>query len=188
MTNKFDFNSPLKRPSPIISAMGAAADEAAIGAAIGASMESPAQPALIAGMTPEQLNAAVREAALVIPGKQAVREIANNLAADLDAHLDSAIRTALKLGPDADVVAAMEQGHTWELVPDGAFDDAGAFIPMDERGETYVLDGEPLLWAGPVELTRTDNGDDVQVRGQRKIRHYAVAADSGQLTDETDSA
>lgn len=176
MTSKFDFNSPLKRPSPIISAMGAAADEAAIGAAIGASMASPA-PELIAGMTREQLDTAIREAALVLPGKQAVREIAQNLAADLDEHLNAALRTALKLGPGDDTVQAIA-GHAFEVVPDGAFDETGAFIPPEQRGETYVLDGEPLLWAGPVELSRTDEGEDVQVRGARKIRHYSVAADS----------
>lgn len=174
MTNKFDFNNPTKRPTAIIAAMGAAADQDALATALGASQASPAEPALVAGMTPQQLNAAIAEAALVLPGKQAIREIGQNLADDLDAHLDTALRRALDVGPEVDLLALVA-AHVFELVPDGAFTEEGEFIPLHDRGETYVLDGRPILWAGPVTLERTNEGDAVQVRGARKIRHYTPA-------------
>ena len=175
--SKFDFNNPMKRPAPIIAAMGQAADDRAFGDALAASQDSPAEPALIAGMTPEQLDTAVREAALVLPGKQAVREIAQRLAEELDEHLDTALREALDVAPGDNLVEVV-QAHVFEVVPDGAFSPDGEFLPPEARGGTYVLDGKPLLWAGPVELTRTDEGEAVQVRGSRRITRYKAAADS----------
>jgi hypothetical protein len=104
---------------------------------------------------PEQDDAAaVLEANLVLPRKQANRDLARMLQADLDHELAAAIGRALG-APLTDAAAQLE-GHTFECQ-----------VVAGQEEETYLLDGVPILWAGPV--TYEDDGEQVSVA--RPLKH-----------------
>jgi hypothetical protein len=98
--------------------------------------------------------AAVREANLVLPRKQANRDLARMLQADLDRELAVALGRAL--GTPLTDPAAQLEGHTFECQ-----------VVAGHEEETYLLDGVPILWAGPV--TYEDNGEQVSVA--RPLKH-----------------
>lgn len=108
---------------------------------------------------PADPTAIEREAALKIPRKDAGRELARRLQAELDEHLAAAIGRAL--GVELTDPQAQLAGHAFECVTVQA-----------EEGDTYCLDGVPILWAGPV--TTEDDGE--QVRVHRAIRHLNLRA------------
>jgi hypothetical protein len=103
----------------------------------------------------------VRQAALVIPRKQAMREIADALARQLEDQLRAAIECYLG-GPVADPQVLAGR---LEVVSDG--EDA----LQAERGVTYGLDGVALLWLGPVQLVEEGG----ELRGHQQIRHLNPA-------------
>lgn len=155
MSGKFEFNNPFKRPSAITAAMGQQAAEVAV-------LSSPAVQVSDAEL--------IHRANLVLPTKQAMRELAVKLTADLDAAIEEALTAALGepiTDPDAQLA-----GHLFEVVPDGAFSDAGAFVALDERGEAYYLDGRKLLWAGPTRLVKEGEPGEEIMRGERRLVRF----------------
>lgn len=97
----------------------------------------------------EQAN---REAAYLMPIKDAMRTLADNLRHDLDAALEVAIERQL-CHPIGDVEAL--RGRLEVITVEG------------EEGETYHLDGVPILWRGPVALER--DGDEM--RASQTLKH-----------------
>jgi hypothetical protein len=111
---------------------------------------------------PPAANDAEREAALVLPRKQATRDLARALQADLDRELSTAVGRAL--GVELTDPRQQLEGHAFECV-----------TVEGEEGETYMMDGVPILWAGPITLD--DDGDEMAMR--RELRHLnAVSAAS----------
>lgn len=98
-----------------------------------------------------EFDAIQRAAAEKLPLKQAHRELAKKLTEDLDAALNVAVEAFLGVPlTDPEVI----RGRLTNVTIEG------------EPGETYCLDGVPLLWAGPVSTTR--EGDTV--RAERQLR------------------
>jgi formylmethanofuran dehydrogenase subunit B len=94
-----------------------------------------------------------RAAAEKMPIKDAMREIARNLVADLDAALQIAIdRFAGHPVTDVEEI----RGRLTHVVIAG----------HEDEGTTYCVDGVPVLWAGPVSMERDGN----MMHGERKIR------------------
>lgn len=100
------------------------------------------------------LEGAEREVAMRIPAKEAMRELATKLQADLDAALLEAI-----------------EAHLGEPLTDPATL-VGRFMVTREPGEdgvagdVYSVDGVPILWAGPIGIERVV--DDM--KGTRTLR------------------
>lgn len=104
-----------------------------------------------------ELEAAARIAAERMPIKDAMKQIGEQLAADLDANLQDAVQRCLGV-PMTDPEVVRGRLHCYPDHPDK---------PAEERGETFVLDGIAILWAGPVRLER--EGDTM--KGVRSLRH-----------------
>lgn len=104
-----------------------------------------------------ELDAAARIAAERMPIKDAMKQIGEQLARDLDANLQDAVQRLLRT-PLADPQVLRGRLHCYPDRPDK---------PAEERGETYVLDGIAILWAGPVQLER----DGMEMKGVRSLRH-----------------
>lgn len=96
---------------------------------------------------------AAREAALRMPIKDAMRELHGKLQADLDAALQLAVER--RLGAPLTDPDALR----------GRLEVAG---PDEEGADTYILDGVPLLWAGPIGLSRDG---DAEMGATRTLRH-----------------
>lgn len=130
---------------------------------IGTAAAMLAAPAIAAELAAEraarevELEAAARIAAERMPIKDAAKQIGEQLARDLDANLQDAVQRLLRT-PLADPQVLRGRLHCYPDRPD---------TPAEERGETYVLDGTPILWAGPVRLER----DGMEMKGVRALRH-----------------
>lgn len=102
-----------------------------------------------------------REAAEKIPLKDATRELMHKLTADLDAALLAAVERYLGHPlTDPEIVL----GRLTNVTIEG------------EEGETYCMDGVPLLWAGPPVIERV--GDTL--KGDRKFLLLEQDADEQQ--------
>jgi hypothetical protein len=108
-----------------------------------------------------EVQDAVREANLVIPRKNARRDLARILASDLERELGIAL--GLALGAELTDPAAQLAGHTFELV-----------TIEGEEGESYLLDGRRIMWVGPV--TTKDDGEQVTVH--QPIRRITAATEA----------
>lgn len=98
-----------------------------------------------------EFDAIQRAAAEKLPLKDAHRTLAKKLTEDLDAALLVAVEAHLgEPLTDPEIL----RGRLTNVTVEG------------EEGETYCLDGVPLLWAGPVSTTR--EGDTV--RAERKLQ------------------
>lgn len=107
-----------------------------------------------------EVEEAVREAALKLPRKQAMRDLAAILQADLDRELTTAVGIAIGMElTDLDQL----HGHTFERV-----------TIEGEEGESFLLDGRRILWVGPV----TVNDDGEQVTVDRPIRRIKAATEA----------
>lgn len=114
--------------------------------------------ALPAAVTDEQ----VREAALVLPRAQAMRELAKRLNDQVEAALKEAIEAHLghELADPAEIAGRL---HYEEPVEDPE----GKHGP----GRVYVLDGVPLLWVGEPRLEEHDD----EVNASRPVKRYVRA-------------
>ena len=94
----------------------------------------------------------IREAALRLPIKHAMLELAVKLQQDLDAALHEAAERFLghALADPEELRGRLEVTQT-----------------QGEEGETYRIDTVPILWAGPIGLSR--EGDEM--RGGRVLKH-----------------
>jgi hypothetical protein len=117
-----------------------------------------------------ELSAAEREVALRLPIKEAQRELAKNLAKDLDAALLEAVQRYLgrPIETEADV-----RGHL-TVHPDDHT------IPFEQRGEMYAMDLHPILWAGPVKVEKFGDPGDEHVRASRELRHHMTASEAAE--------
>ncbi|MDB5731039.1 MAG: hypothetical protein JWQ03_934, partial [Variovorax sp.] len=90
---------------------------------------------------------------------------------ELDDNLQQAIERYLgrPIAQDADVVGRLtvqsDPNHT----------------PAEERGETYAMDGEAILWAGPVKIEQFGDEGDEHMRCSRALRHYPHATQAAAL-------
>lgn len=115
--------------------------------------------AAAAGVMKLELDAVVREAALKLPRKQALKECAEALQEQLGMHLMAVIEA--HLGEEL-VDPQRQLAGRFFVVGDAASRWEGGrlvHVPPQERGDTYSLDETPLLWAGPVKLETV--GDEV---------------------------
>lgn len=150
-----------------------------------------------------EMDSMIREANMVLPVKQATRELGAKLAADLDAALLEAIerhlgvaltdvetiRGRLTLHPDlpprrritlcAACAGNVDDGVAIYTMPPilpcekcGSFSEDRHVFESDPSqtrepyGETYALDGVPILWAGPVKL----ENDGSNMKAGRSLR------------------
>lgn len=96
-------------------------------------------------------DAIERAAAEKLPLKEAHRTLAKKLTEDLDAALHVAVEAYLGVPlTDPEVIRGRLTNGTVQ----------------GEEGETYCMDGVPVLWAGPVTVTREDD----TVRAERQLR------------------
>jgi hypothetical protein len=95
--------------------------------------------------------AAIQEANLVLPVRDAVRELAEKLVTDRDQVLQACLVAHLGEMPE---LAALDGRLTRH--PDRITDPAN---PADVAGEVWAVDGVPLLHTGPVSIRRT--GDEM---------------------------
>jgi hypothetical protein len=131
-------------------------------AAIGARLQNQAgQEGAPTFVSPAELAmeeaAAVREANLVLPRKQAAREIAELAVSQRDTCLEACIEHVLDVDVqgDPEMLEEVLQGHTLARIPDML--PQGGNVPKDDgqavaQGETWLLDEHMLLWAGPVTI------------------------------------
>lgn len=109
-----------------------------------------------------ELDALQREAALKMPIKDAMRECARHLSAQLDTALKKAVEHYLgrDLRSEADVRGRLT-----------LYTDPPDYVTQPEaRGETYAMDGKPILWAGPVTIERTGGPSGEQMHASRTLR------------------
>ena len=107
-----------------------------------------------------ELDAAEREVALRLPRKQAMRDLARRLADEQDEHIEKAIRAYFEAqGMSLDDPEQLRGRLT--VHQDQEADEHGA------RGDTYAMDGVPVVWIGPVKV----EGDE-EMRASRAIRHH----------------
>lgn len=98
-----------------------------------------------------EYSAIERAAAEKLPLKEAHRTLAKKLTEDLDTALHLAVEAYLGVPlTDPQVVI----GRLTNVTIEG------------QEGETYCMDGVPVLWAGPVTTTREDD----TLRGERPLR------------------
>lgn len=110
-----------------------------------------------------EFDAIQREAAMKIPIKEATREVARRLLADLDAALQLAVERYLGQPlTDPETLRGRLTNATYE----------------GEEGETYCVDGVPVLWAGPASIVR--DGDSV--RGNRQLRQLEPTPKSNETS------
>lgn len=127
---------------------------------------SPIAAAAAAQIMVVELDAAVREAALKLPIKEAIRECGPAVAEQVSAELLRAVnRFRGKPIASMDELEAFTNRLT--LHPD---DDE---LEPGERGEAYVIDGEqPLLWVGPIKIERMGQPGDESLRASRPVYHF----------------
>lgn len=91
---------------------------------------------------PPELDEIARQAAEKMPLKAAHKELAAKLTADLDAALQAAVERYL--------------GHplTDPEIVVGRLTNARV---QEDAGETYCMDGVPILWAGDIVIERVDD-------------------------------
>lgn len=113
------------------------------------------------------LEGAEREAALRLPLKEAVRDLGKVLHTELEEHLLIAVRRYLGQ-PEASMESVMQQiAGRFTLHPDPFDPDE----PQAVRGETYAIDSNPVLWAGPIAVQRFGDAGDEHVRANRPVRY-----------------
>lgn len=100
--------------------------------------------------------------ALKIPLKDARRECAKALQDQLDAALKDAIERHLGVPL---VNEAQVRGRL--TLHGDVFTANREQLAVYERGETYAMEGVPILWAGPVKIEHVDD----EVRATRHLRH-----------------
>lgn len=113
-----------------------------------------------------ELEAAVREAALKLPIKQAIRECGPAVAEQVSAELLTAVCRF-----HGKPFERLEELDTYTdrltLHPD---DDS---LEPGERGEAYVIDGRhPILWLGPVKIERLGEPGDESLKVSRPVYHF----------------
>lgn len=96
-----------------------------------------------------------RAAAEKMPVRDATREVAKHLQADLEAALQAAIEQYLG-APITD--PEILRGRLTNVTVEG------------QEGETYCVDGVPVLWVGPVNMVR--EGDTI--RGERQLQQLVA--------------
>jgi hypothetical protein len=114
-----------------------------------------------------ELDAAMRQAALKMPIKDAMRECATVLQQQLDAQLLTAIER--HMGEPLTEPERQVRGHLSAV--DGVDADGAPTQAEDERGTVYAMDGVPILWAGPVRLERQGGPGDERMSAHRPLRH-----------------
>lgn len=125
-----------------------------------------------------ELTAAEREAALKLPIKEALRELSQRTQTELNDHLRLMIEAYLQtdlVDPERQVRGRLSVVATSRPLTDGE----SVLVPPEQRGDTYWMDDTPIMWAGPVALSRV--GDEM--RADRSIRYYLQPRDARAAND-----
>lgn len=127
---------------------------------------SPIAAAAAAQIMVVELDAVVREAALKLPIKEAIRECGPAVAEQVSAELLRAVNR-FRGAPLATSQELEAFTNRLTLHPD---DDE---VEPGQRGEAYVIDGEhPILWVGPIKIERFGDQGDEHLRASRAVYHF----------------